>query len=67
MNSRGVTSRGVYDGGDQERPLAAQYRVWATAVEAWPRTSRLLRELADDYERDARREDERAERDANDG
>lgn len=67
VNSRGVTSRGVYDGGDQERALAARYREWATAVEAWPRTSRLLRELVDDYERDARREDERAERDANDG
>lgn len=67
VNSRGVTSRGVYDGGDQERALAARYREWAHTAERWPRTSRLLRELADDYERDARREDDRADRDASDG
>jgi excisionase family DNA binding protein len=67
LNSRGVTTRGVYDGGRQERALAAQYADWAERVERWPRTSRLLRELAEDYKRDARMEDERASRDADDG
>ena len=67
INSRGVATRGVYDGGDQERALAARYAGWAQTVGRWPRTSRLLRELAEDYERDARMEDERAARDADDG
>ncbi len=29
INNRGVTSRGVYDGGGQERDLAIRYREWA--------------------------------------
>lgn len=62
LNSRGVTTRGVYDGGQQERDEAKQYREWSGAVRAkWPRTSRILRDIADSYERDARREDIRAE------
>lgn len=61
-NDRGFTSRGAFDGGQQERALAAQYREWAgVTATRWPRTSRVLRRLAEDYERDARREDERAE------
>jgi transposase-like protein len=67
INGRGVTSRGVYDGGGQERALAARYAEWARVVERWPRTARLLRQLAEDYEREARREDERAAGDADDG
>lgn len=58
INGRGGTSRGVFDGGEQERRLAARYRDWAAATAgSWPRTTRLLRGLAEDYERDARRED----------
>jgi len=64
INGRGVTSRGVYDGGRQERDLAAKYRAWADATVSWHRTSRFLRTLADDYDRQARREDADAERDA---
>jgi excisionase family DNA binding protein len=65
LNSRGVTSRGVYDGGQQERVLAAQYRDWSTVTAMkWPRTARILRAIADDYERDARRQDAKAELDA---
>jgi hypothetical protein len=61
QNSRGVTSRGPYDGGDQERTLASEYRESATLVgDRWPRTGRLLHELASDYERLARREDAEA-------
>jgi hypothetical protein len=64
-NARGVVSRGVYDGGDQERALATQYRAWSSATKAtWPRTSRILRELAEAYARDAHREDIEAEIDA---
>jgi excisionase family DNA binding protein len=65
LNSRGVTRRGVYDGGQQERVLAEQYRDWSTNVAAkWPRTSRILRAISDSYERDARRQDAAAELDA---
>jgi hypothetical protein len=65
MNSRGTTSRGIFDGGEQERALSAQYRDWSRATAStWPRTSRLLRLLADSYERQARHEDARAEIDA---
>jgi hypothetical protein len=62
VNSRGFTSRGVYDGGAQERESAAKYRDWSRRTAAkWPRTSRVLRLLAESYERDARENDARAE------
>lgn len=62
VNDRGITSRGVYEGGDPERALAAQYREWSRLTATrWPRTSRVLRKLAENYELDARREDARAE------
>lgn len=65
INSRGVTWRGVYDGGQQERDLAKQYREWSQLTRSrWPRTARILRELAESYEREARRQDLEAELDA---
>jgi len=68
MNARGVTSRGVYEGGTQERELAKQYRDGIPSTRAkWPRTARVLRDLADAYERDARWHDTHAELDADRG
>jgi hypothetical protein len=62
-NQLGVTMRGVYDGGAQERTLADKYRRWANHVrEQWPRTGKMLDEIAVFYDADARREDESAER-----
>ena len=62
INRRGVTTRSPYDGGEQERKEAAKYAAWAReAASRWPRTSRILRGLAESYERDAQREDARAE------
>jgi hypothetical protein len=61
-NRRGVTSRGMFDGGDQERVLADGYRQQAAGAATGPRVRRLLRRLADSYEREARRNDEEAER-----
>jgi hypothetical protein len=64
-NARGMTTRGPYEGGGQERALADKYRGWSKAVKAAsPRTARILRALADTYEDDGRREDIRAELDA---
>jgi len=62
-NRRGVTTRNPGDGGNLERAEAATYRAWAKAVAfEHPHTARALNELADDYERQAKREDEEAER-----
>ena len=68
LNSRGVTTRDPFDGGRQEREMARQFAEWSKGTRsAWPRTARLLRTLADSYEADARREDLRAELDADRG
>ena len=62
MNLRGVTSRGVFDGGGQERSLVDKYRQDAAKIGArWPFTAQLLRQLATNYEVEARREDQQAD------
>jgi hypothetical protein len=62
-NKRGVTSRGMTDGGAQERALAATYHEWSHATELqWPRTSALLEQIAKSYEHEASSHDEDAER-----
>ena len=61
-NLRGVTSRGVFDGGGQEKSLSEKYRQDAAKIGArWPFTARLLRQLATGYESEARREDQQAD------
>jgi hypothetical protein len=58
MNQRGVTSRDVREGGEQERRLEAYYRQQAEKIQySWPRTSALLRRIADDFSRQAKMED----------
>lgn len=61
LNGRGGTTRGVFDGGGQERDLASKYREWsrATATSA-RRTSRILRLITESYERQARVHDAEA-------
>lgn len=62
-NQRGVTSRGVFDGGDQERALEEEYREMAARIATrWPRTARVLRGIADSYQREAHLYDAEAER-----
>ncbi|WP_024477211.1 hypothetical protein [Arthrobacter sp. CAL618] len=62
-NKRGVTSRGMTEGGDQERALAAQYEVFASQIsDEWPKTARLLRRVVEGYREEARRNDEEAQR-----
>ncbi len=62
FNQRGFTSRGLYDGGAQERELVAVYDKDAALIAArWPFTAGLLRQLAQRYKVDARREDTRAQ------
>ena len=58
FNLRGVTSRGMFDGGEQERSLADSYRANAANIaSAWPHTAQLLRRLADSYESSGRQFD----------
>jgi hypothetical protein len=63
FNMRGVTTRGPYDGGDQERSLAIEVRRWSEVCSSWPRTAKLLEEIAKNWERHAEQEDSRARKD----
>jgi hypothetical protein len=63
-NMRGVYNKALYEGGDQERALASQYRGWADISRArWPRMARILEIIAEGWEEYARREDAEAEQD----
>lgn len=62
-NSRGVTTRSMTSGGDQERQLVTKYSEWAKAAAAkWPRTAAVLRSVASQYETEARYHDQQVER-----
>lgn len=64
-NQRGVHGRAIYAGGQQERTIADKYLKDAEKVRnRWPRTGKLLEDLAKSFKADARREDETAEHDA---
>lgn len=61
-NSRGVVSRSLDAGGEQELELAEMYEGWAKAFkDRWPRTASTLRDLAKSYRYDAKRHDAEAE------
>jgi hypothetical protein len=63
-NKRGRTRRAIEEGGDQERALAAKYRGWGDRLVAggWFRLASVLHEVAADYDREAGRKDQEAER-----
>jgi hypothetical protein len=64
FNGIGFTSRGVYDGGQQERQQAAKYETWANQIDTtWPHTAQTLRDHADSLHALARRADREAEDD----
>lgn len=61
-NSRGVVTRNPAEGGEQERQLAKRYEKYADAVrDRWPRTAAVLRNIAENYRAQARREDDQFE------
>jgi hypothetical protein len=63
FNKRGVTRRGMTEGGKQEYDLAKRYEGWAEAVQAThPRTAAALRSVAESYREEGRRNDEEAKR-----
>ncbi len=61
FNMRGVHTKGIYDGGDEERRFARHYREWATACVAWPRTTIMLQGIAAEWNRQAEYEDNQAQ------
>lgn len=63
FNMRGVYTKALYEGGAQERKLAAQYRFWARETANYPAMSNLLNKIAGEWESDGAREDSRAEMD----
>jgi len=61
-NARGITSRALGAGGDQERELASKYLSFAAAVrDHWPRSAAVLNRIGESYQRDAKRMDVDAE------
>jgi hypothetical protein len=60
FNQRGSFRKELFDGGNQERGLARQYRDWAAAARNWPRTKALLERIAEDWDRQAKRADTEA-------
>jgi hypothetical protein len=55
-NSRGVVSKSVDAGGESEHELANEFERFADAFrDRWPRSTAVLRDLADGYRREARR------------
>jgi hypothetical protein len=62
FNNRGVTTRGLTDGGAQERLLAQRYLDDATKInDKYPRTAAMLKRIAEYYLGQAHREDANAE------
>jgi hypothetical protein len=61
FNKRGVYSKAINEGGDQERCLAERYQQWADSVHLYPRTSATLTGIADSWLHRAAEEDTRAE------
>lgn len=61
-NGRGSTTRGLTEGGVQERKLSEHYKKMGEATKTkWPRTAAILRSIVEWYESDAEREDVSAE------
>jgi hypothetical protein len=61
-NQRGTHWKSITEGGEQERELARKYFGFADKLRLkWPRTALALRRIAESYELQAKREDERVE------
>lgn len=60
-NSRGVSSRMPYDGGDQEREIANKFRIFGAAWENQkPNLAVMIENIAKSFEHDSRRHDDDA-------
>jgi hypothetical protein len=61
INMRGVFSKQIGEGGDQERALARQSREWADVSSEFVRTSAMLQRIAQSWVADAERADTAAQ------
>ena len=61
VNMRGTYTKDLFEGGDQERQLAKNYKDWADRCTQWSRIHGLLEKIAEEWEYEANREDERAQ------
>jgi len=62
-NKRGVVTKSPFEGGQQERELAEQYRKYADKWNvSFPKVASILRRIGEDYEFEAKREDKEAEK-----
>lgn len=57
FNMRGVYSKSIGEGGDQERELARQSRTWAEAMPSFPRTAAMLMRISDSWDNQAKQAD----------
>ncbi|MFA5917768.1 MAG: hypothetical protein WC850_06050 [Candidatus Gracilibacteria bacterium] len=61
-NSRGTFSKGIFEGGIQEKELSDGFKSNYEKLRIkWPRTAKILKNLSDDYLRDSKYEDENVE------
>lgn len=61
-NSRGVVSKSLEAGGEQEIEIAEKYERWAAEFQnRWPRIASVLRDLGKSYRADAKRNEAEAE------
>jgi alpha/beta superfamily hydrolase len=63
FNMRGGFTKAMYEGGGQERSLAAQAQEWAKFATKWPRTHAMLIGISQSWDEQAKRENERARQD----
>ena len=62
-NKRGIVTKSLEEGGKQERNLAEQYKKYSEKVSIqYPRTSAILKKVAEGYENEAKREDKETEK-----
>jgi hypothetical protein len=64
FNMRGVYSKAMGEGGQQERALAEQAKGWARAMPEFPRTANMLFSIAEMWYRSGEAEDASAAKDA---
>lgn len=62
FNKRGVYSKGINEGGEQEREIAKRYKAWADATFKYPRASAMLMAISEDWNRTAEHADVEAEK-----
>ena len=63
FNSRGVVSKALFEGGTQERDLAAKWLSWAEKIDIrWIRTKVMLERIAASWDAHADAEDQLTEK-----